>query len=131
MDDIIEFITIDEDLDEVKKAIACEQFQFPVISIRGRSMYFNRPARELLENAGAKALRYYTSTNYVIIEPQTTKSFGAFAAPNWKNTNGASVTLPSVLVNEKKIRAGYYKLYRYKDGFAFKRYEPIDLDQAG
>ena len=45
-----------------------------------------------------------------------------------KNANAISACFPAYLAKIKKVKSGIYKVYKYKDGIAFKRYEPFDLD---
>jgi len=48
-----------------------------------------------------------------------------------KSSRGAArqgYTFPKSLIDDRKVKPGCYKIYKYKDGFAFKPYEPIKED---
>lgn len=123
----MEEIIITENLEEIQKFGFANRFDYPVITIGEKTIYFNRFAEHLLKDA----VRWATAGEYVIGLPCDRKASNAFAAR--KPATGAPgkiAVFPSALRDEKKIQPGTYKLYKYKDGFAFKRYEPIKEGKA-
>lgn len=111
------------DLEEIEKLYG-SKFKYPVVHI-GNSAVFNARA----ERAGivGEAVKWFVTPEYVIGIPAKKNSTNAFSAYK-TNYNGASVRFPSMLRDEKKVATGYYKLLKYKNGFAFKRYEPLEVD---
>lgn len=113
------------ELEEVQNRL--RKFKFPVVHI-GTRVSFNRYCEPFLKDA----IRWFVSTEYVIGVPAPRSgknTFGVFVCFN----EGGSLTqaythFPIALRTEKKIKKGYYKLLKFKDGFAFKRYEPITVD---
>lgn len=113
----IEELQIDEDeLELIAKRLGT-MFDDPVVSIGKKTAYFNYKSESIIP----KRVRWYTTSDYVI---------GVEAADDDRNgyrvrkAHGATIAhVPTKLLKEKKIKTGYYKLYKYKTGFAFKRYE--------
>lgn len=106
----------------IEKLNAFRKFKFPVIYLNSDYMYCNKAAKSLVGDA----VRWYVSTEYVVGLKAPKFSTNAFSV-HWRKDIVARMTMPKQLYKAKKLRDGYYKLYKYKDGFAFKRYEPIDL----
>lgn len=116
-----------EELEEVIKYDLAE-YGFPVIRLRGRSVGFNIAAFPLLD--GVRAVRWFTTPEYVIgipADPEGKNAYMVQKTYNKENDKNAYVAaaFPAPLKHEKKIQEGYYRLYKYKNGFAFKRYERI------
>ena len=119
---------IDEEFEEIVKTIG--KYQFPVVHLsivdgnsRNYQMVFNKHATQLVPDY----IKWFVSTNYVIGLPVSKDSKNAFKS--WQSNRQSynkSTTVPSALVREKKIKPGDYKIYKYKDGFAFKRYEQLE-----
>lgn len=136
MDEKMEEVIIDEEEEEIEKqySVTAQRFLFPVATISiGKSacITFNKAACEIIpEN-----IRWATTATYVIGLPTTASDRNGFKTrrisrrPNQRGYVQAH--LPVVLVKEKKLQAGYYRLYKYKDGFAFKRYERMEIENNG
>ena len=62
--------------------------------------------------------------NYIICLPS--KSVTAFK-PMYIKGKVKGYCFPKCLIDSKKVKPGYYRLYRYKSGFAFKRYEQLEV----
>ena len=125
--DNIEELDIDlAGLEEIGRAT--QGFHFPVATVGGETIYFNIHSAPLLGDA----IRWLSTPEYIIGLPAPRGTKNAFNVNITKHTkNGTESFLarfPDVMKYEKKVQAGYYKLYRYKNGFAFKRYERITND---
>ena len=123
------------ELEEVQKTDICK-FDFPAVSVTaGRSayFYFNAAAKPLFEKFDK--IKFFTTPEYVIF---------ADGKGDWKNTFSVQerrprlsdksfsyykATIPAAM-KEKKLQPGCYKLYKCKQGFAFKRYEPLEVSNA-
>ena len=119
MNNQLEELNIDGiEFDDVERET--HKYPFPVVSITGKVVYCNPSFSALLD--GFSYFQFKTSPEYLLIkggQRETNNSFKVRKA-------GASVvaTLPANLA-EKKIRPGVYKIYKAKDWFAIRRYEPI------
>lgn len=113
------------ELEEIAKAFRSSKYDFPTISIGTRAIYFNNYCSPLME--GKDAVKWFASTDYIIGIPAKQLENNAFAIreERYKNVRVYLAHFPARLKKEKKIQPGCYKLYKYKDGFAFKRYEPL------
>ena len=136
MDEKMEEILIDEETEEVEKlyGITARRFSFPVVTVsigKGESITFNKAASLIVP----EYIRWSTTATYVIGLPTTADDKNGFKTrcitrrPNQRGYIQAH--FPVVLAREKKIQAGYYRLYKYKDGFAFKRYERMETENDG
>ena len=113
MDDF-ELLEFSEDLEEIQKGVNI--YDFPAVFVGEGRIYFNRASTQFLQ--GVHAVRFYTSTNYVVMEPALKGGASSFTIIR------QTVTNPSAL-KAKAVKNGWYKLYRCKNGFAFKRYEQL------
>lgn len=125
--DNIEELDIDlAGLEEIGRAT--QGFHFPVATVGGKTIYFNIHSAPLLGDA----IRWLSTPEYIIGLPAARGTKNAFNISTSKHRkHGAeyfTARFPDALKYEKKIQPGYYKLYRYKNGFAFKRYERITND---
>lgn len=126
--DNFESVLIDEELEAILKNIG--KYQFPVAHLiivdgnnRNFQMQFNRVASPLVPDY----IKWFVSTNYVIGLPAHKDGTDVFKSwPTTRRSNNKTTTVPSALVREKKIKPGNYKIYKYKNGFAFKRYELLE-----
>jgi hypothetical protein len=76
----------------------------------------------------SQGVNWYLNQNYVIAMPSD--AINAYRACV-KSSRGAArqgYTFPKSLIDDRKVKTGCYKIYKYKDGFAFKPYEPIKED---
>lgn len=113
-----------EELEAIEKINVAEKFKFPVIYF-GKAASFNGSAVD--SGIVPNYINWFVSTDYVIGLPADSKDKKAFKTH--KSTTGSKSIVgafPARLRDEKKLKPGYYKLLKYKNGFAFKRYEPID-----
>jgi hypothetical protein len=113
------------ELEEIEKTFG-SKFSYPVVHF-GRTVVFNREA----DKAGlvGEAIRWFVATDYIVGLPAKRDSENAFSLkPTKRDCKSKFACFPVALFREKKVAPGYYKLLKYKDGFAFKRYEPIVID---
>ena len=126
MEDIeVLVLTDDISLEDIFKQV--NKFDFPALTVTPHKQVCFNTAAGKTGLIGSHIL-WKVSTEYVIGLPATEKDKGAYVV--WDNSkqrsvNSKSATLPNVLATEKKIMPGSYKMLKYKDGFAFKRYERL------
>ena len=103
-------------------------FGYPVVTVGKDVLYFNREFMKHIKEA--THIRYYTTPEYVIIEPLSSGNYAnSFKIVRPSGGLFGYTTLP-VHLEEKKLSGGYRKIYKCKKGFAFKRYEVIEEDAA-
>ena len=116
-DKLIEELQIDEDeLELIAKRLGT-MFDDPVVSIGKKTAYFNYKSESIIP----KRVRWYTTSDYVIGVEAEDDDPNGYKAKKVRGTT--AVHMPTVLMKEKCVKEGYYKLFKYKTGFAFKRYE--------
>ena len=96
------------------------EFDFPVIGISQQAVFFNRYAVDMVP----PRIKWFTTSEYVIGIPAARDDRDGYITR--KVWNEVVVHFPVPLRKQKKIKPGHYKLYKYKDGFAFKRYEQLE-----
>lgn len=124
-DKIEEIILPDgEELEEIKRSGFVDRFPFPAVTIHGTTIYFNRFCTSLL----GQVVRWYMTGDYVIgLPPQKgDATVDVFAIRFHGPGKGARTTFPMAMRSGKRVREGAYKVYKYKDGLAFKRHEPLE-----
>lgn len=92
--------------------------EFPTVTLGERYVYFNRLAVQFIPSVG----RWVTTPEYVLFLPAV--AGGEDANRVWDTASGKETNFARHL-REKRIKKGCYRLYKYKDGVAFKRYEQI------
>lgn len=118
----IEMLEFDEELEVIEKLHNgfLGKFGYPVVCFKNTFCCFNSECAPLVpEN-----IKWAVSTNYVVGLPGKNEEKNTFRTR--KRFDVTCAFFPSVLKNEKKLQDGYYKIYKYKDGFAFKRYEQLE-----
>lgn len=118
-----ELETIDEELETVARQQGAP-VDFPAITIMGKQMYINVPFSQLIPNV--KYIEFRVSSSYVIMLPQDHASSTAYKVSTCTKGYGKAVYIPAPL-KEKRIKRGVYKVYKYKEGWAIKRYEPVEV----
>lgn len=96
-------------------------YQFAAVTVMDRVLYFNIPASRAITMRYA---RIAVTSDYVILLPASGKSPTSFALLRHK---GGFVTMyiPAEL-KEKKLIRGCRRMFKYKDGYAFPRYEVLE-----
>lgn len=125
MDEAVLEFDLDE-LEEVKK-LSCEsQFDYPVVYV-GSVLYFNKASSVFMN--GVQAIKWFVTPEYVVGIPARKGTHNSFLITKTDNKSGGSIyyaRFPVSLREEKKLKQGIYKLLKCKNGFAFRRYEPIE-----
>ena len=111
----------DDELESVEKY----KYGFPTVHVMPDCIYFNSCASPYVP----KAIRWFSTAEYIIGLPANAEK-GSFKVSNCPSTKDTKRTSFPVSLREKRVRCGVYKLYKYKDGVAFKRYEPIEIDEV-
>ena len=117
-----EILVNDEELEEIEKQFRVYS-DIPLVNIGTQALYFNTSAAGIIP----RTIRWYTTSSLVIGLPTDDEDRHGFKTKG--SGNAIQASLPSGM-KEKKLRRGLYKIYKYKDGFAFKRYEPFVDKQA-
>lgn len=123
----IEMLELDEELELITKAYSAHQCEFPAVTLYtarnsdNAYMYFNKMAAPLVP----KKIVWYVSSSYVIGLPAKDGDTVSFITRcSNKYGIGKMARFPSLMKKEKGVGTGVYRVYKYKDGLAFKRYEP-------
>lgn len=121
MDDFEELV-IDEgqEFEEIEKYVNVLDTPMAVFNY---GVYFNKAAQRLIP----KYVKWLTNAEYVIGLPAKKDDSNAYGTYRRSDSHGVTTAFPVVLRRDKRLKLGYYKLYKYKDGFAIKRFEPIKL----
>ena len=112
------FLTDEEELEEVKKYLSF-YMDIPVVSV-GHRIYFNVAAAPYIP----EHIKWYTTSSLIVGLPASEHDHSAFTVNT--HNSGMSSSIPAAM-REKKLQKGIYQLYKYKNGFAIKRYEPLEL----
>lgn len=117
----MEVLEMEEEVD-IEKAISCEKFDFPAVSIGKYNIYFNARCRDYFDKEYVKVSK---STNLVCFRPCNIRKIGYH-----KNITGScgGFSIPYMHIkNVTSLPVGKsFRLYKLKDGgYAIKRYKPI------
>lgn len=107
-----------EELEIIENRMAV--FDFPAIHLGKQHIYFNAKAFPYIP----EYIKWYASPEYIIGLPAIGKSKYSFKTRITSEFTRAT-TFPIRMKKEKCVKSGFYKLYKYKNGIAFKRYEQI------
>lgn len=122
--DKLELLDLDGiEFDEIEKIV--DGLPYPAVHIGTKSMYFNRAFHRIIPE-GQRNVKFYTSSEYVIISLTQNDDENTFHLNRDYEKHSTAINMPALL-REKKIRKGAYKIYKCKQGYAFKRYEPVRL----
>lgn len=110
-----------EDLEAVEKNGA--KFPFPVAYLSSDHIVFNK----LCMDSGVipERIEWFCSVDYIIGLPGRGKNAFSLYHPN--KGCGYSTRFPVVMKKDKNVKSGYCKIYKYKNGFAFKRTERLEV----
>ena len=118
-------LVFDGDIEVIKRALNTASFDYPVVYIPEPSyhaMTLNKYASDLIPD---KTQKVYVATfmDYIAILPDDhcVSEKELFACKK----DAKAIVYPANL-KSKKIREGYYRVYPYRNGFAFNRFEPMD-----
>ena len=119
--DVFEELDLDgEELEQISKKFGT-LFNFPAIHIGNDVIYYNIASRSIVP----KYIKWFTTHEYIIGLPTTKDDKNGYKVRADQYTTFSS--FPAEIRDVKKVKPGYYKLYKYKDGFAFKRYEQCEI----
>lgn len=120
----LEELVIDEKLEELIKG--ANRFSFPTVTL-STTVYFNIAADPFIPDY----IKWSVTPNYVVITPAKKSDLNSY--PTRKSRSGGAgkaTTAPATLTKEKRVKDGTYRLYKYKNGLAFKRYESLEVENG-
>ena len=116
-----EIFDISEAFEPIEKN-HCMKYPFPAVTILNESIYFNSRASAIVP----KLIKWIVTTNYIVGLPTDENDLNGYKIYNASNSERLRrCSFPASMRNDKKVRPGYYRLYKYKDGFCMKRNEQI------
>lgn len=113
-----------EDLELIKKLGSVNNYQFPAVFVGESGIWFNYFASPIVPNL----IKWFSTGEYIIGLPGGEGERDCFKTHyvDKAKCSCKATTFPADM-KSKKIKKGYYKVYKFKDGFAFKRYEPLEV----
>lgn len=109
------------ELDLIKNGLV--KLDFPAIYVGESVICFNREATRYVPDY----IYWYSSSEYIIGIPANKKNKYSFKVRSDSRSAAKRACFPVRMKKEKRVKSGYYKLYKYKNGIAFKRYEPLEI----
>ena len=110
-------------MDEVEKSLF-NRFKFPCVHFGRRQITFNVHCSSVISDMSS--IKWYATGDFIIGLPAEKDEKNSFAIrKNTRNPNNYATTFPASLQAAKRLKTGYYKCYRYKNGIAIKRFEII------
>ena len=109
-------------IEEIENGNHAPRHPFPAITISENYIYFNGHLSKHLY-----AFKYFnlaTSSEYVIFTPTNERGKSSFVM-NMQGRRAIQASMPKGLL-EKKVAFGTYKVYKAKNSFVIKRYEPLE-----
>ena len=101
------------------------RYNYPVAFFGKRQITFNTRCAHALKDI--RAVQWFATGDYIIGLPAREDDPNAFYVRKNKMSNCYATALPASFISSKRIQQGcYYKVFKYRDGIAFKRFEPID-----
>ena len=105
------------------------KYPYPVLQFGTQYIYFNAPCTNIFDPTHVK---FQLSSEYLVILPSNGSERNAYVFQHPKNfKESRRVTFPASIKGRKAVKCGWYKCYRYKDGLAIKRYEPLEVKEDG
>ena len=117
-----ELRAIDGDLEPVIRQL--NRYDFPTVAVGPGQMHMNKAFGELLKDVNF--LTICTSPKYIVFKPAKYSSSSSYALGKPKGYDGRVMIIPTAL-REKKPARGTFKVYKFGDGWAIKRYEPMEV----
>lgn len=100
--------------DKPKAGGAGRIHNFPCVTISDKWIYFNSAAKHFIGNA--PCCRVFFPGEYIVFK------FGGTGKPMSPNKSGMRCHSNEI---KYRIKPGSYRLYKYRDGYAIKRHEPL------
>lgn len=105
------------------------KYSYPVLQFGKHCIYYNSACSKIFNPTHIK---FKLSPEYLVILPAKANEQNAFVLHHINGSGKAErSTYPANIRNRKAIKYGWYKCYRYKDGLAIKRYEPLEVSANG
>ena len=102
------------------------RIDFPFAYFGKQQISFNTLCSPVIEHM--EAIRWYATGEYIIGLPASRSDKNSFyVRQNTRSKNNYSTTVPASLRITKRIGEGYFRVYKYKDGIAIKRFEAIEI----
>ena len=120
----LEEIIIDDDSAFEDIEFRLSKYPFPALYFGESNIYFNRKTTDIFR---PERVKFRLSPEYLIILPAENGEENTFSV--WDSTSRTDTivsTLPANLKHRRALKRGTYKCYRYKNGLAIKRYEPLE-----
>ena len=112
-------LTIDlEELELIERSVA-GRYNEPAVTVGNNALYWNWAASQLL---GGGLISYGLTSEYVVVLPKTKPSKTTFIA-RADSRGFVHSRYPTEMRN--RVNDGTHKVFRYKDGVAFHRYEVL------
>lgn len=114
------------DLEAIERLNNVTVFPFPVVHASKQMLIFNSLSEKYLP--ASAWIKWFVSAEYIVGVPASPSERNAFkiSYPN-KRRRCLTARFPEAMAKDRGLKEGYYKLYKYKDGIAFKRYEPLQV----
>lgn len=114
------------DFEEIERNLG--GYPFPAVTTTNEYFYINMAFANILDAENAKYIKFYVTPDYVILSPSSEVVNNSYKICHWiqagRTAACMTVKIPANM-KEKKIATGVYKIYKCKQGYAFKRYEPM------
>lgn len=115
-----------DDLEIIERLNNTIAFPFPVVRASKQMLIFNSLSKKYLP--ASAWIKWFASTEYIVGVPASPSERNAFKVSYHNQSKHCACSrLPQAMSKDRGLKEGYYKLYKYKDGIAFKRYEPLQV----
>lgn len=115
-----------DDLEVIERLNNQTAFPFPVVHASKSMLIFNALAEKYLP--ASAWIKWFASTEYIVGMPAKPSERNAFKiSPPNKKKRCVCARFPDAMAKDRGLKEGYYKLFKYKDGIAFKRYESLEV----
>ena len=126
----MEELNLDFSLDEleiIKKANSIFDYPVAYLSKNRECICFNSASESFIP----RYIKWLCNSEWIIAVPASASDRNAFKTRTASRSDSSTraTVFPVIMSREKKVKPGYAKLYKFKDGFAFKRYERLEVPQ--
>lgn len=125
-DEMMESLDFEFDFDEldlIEKEIGGINYDFPVITVGNTHVYFNSKAFPYIP----EYFKWYVNDEWCVMKISSSNEKNAYKSWSHRKIRAKLATLPIALRNEKTI-IGTHKLYKTKNGLAFKKFEFVESE---
>ena len=119
-----ELILTDFDAEVVPRGSLCGQrIPYPACFVGDKRVTINAKAVKAFKPKPT-GVKWLINNDYLFLFPTDERDRNAFSVEYGRNGKGClTVIIPKVLAEERRMTPGYRKVFKYRDGIAFKRYE--------